>query len=113
MQKVLMRALVALLERVDMAAALEVVFKRARFAEILEGVYARAVEGIPKPLLDRIDYLVRAVDDLDLPGEEKTREVLNLLFAPDSPVRVYVSAVSGWLLHWAIKTAVARMRTVG
>lgn len=110
MKNLLLLALNAILDRVDLSDALDVVFKRARFGDILARAYARAAEQIPQPILDRIDYLVRAVDGLDLPGEEKTKEVLAALFAPESPVRNYVVGVDGWLLHWAIKTAVARMR---
>ncbi|NCU21668.1 hypothetical protein EOM89_13375 [Candidatus Falkowbacteria bacterium] len=92
----LLNTLAALLARIDFLAA-------------LQALYTRAAREIPQPVLDRIDILVRRVDSLDLPGEEKFKEVLAALRAPESPVRAALNGVSNRLLHWAIQTAVARL----
>lgn len=93
----LINSVVALLARLDFAAA-------------LQAIYARARRELPQPLLDRIDYLVRYADRLDIPGEDKLREVIAALKAADSPARDYMAAAPGHLVRWAIETAVARMR---
>lgn len=100
MQNIILTALLALLSRIDFAAA-------------LGALYTRAVREIPQPVLDRIDHLVRVVDGLDLPGEAKMKEVIAMLKAPDSPVRAFMGAVQGHLVRWAIETAVARLKARG
>jgi len=100
MNALLVNAVIALLARLDFAAA-------------LAAVYRRATRELPAPVLERIDYLVRYVDHLDLPGEAKMREVIALLRAPDSPVHAFMAALQGHLIRWAIETAVARMKAQG
>lgn len=93
----LINSAVALLARLDFGAA-------------LQAIYARARTEVPPPVLERIDYLVRYVDRLDLPGENKLKEVLDALKDPDSPVLPYMAALQGHIVRWAIETAVARLR---
>jgi hypothetical protein len=97
MQKILINAALSLLARLD-------------FAAILEAVYASAARRISPSVLARIERLVRAVDEMERPGEEKFRHVWADLTDPGSALDAHASAVPGHLLRWAIETAVARLR---
>lgn len=110
MQKILMLALMSILERVDIAAVIEAIFKRFGFPTTLAGVYAGAKEQIPEPVLERIAVLVQRVDDLDLPGEEKFKEVLTALTASGSPVSDAAASIPERLIRWAIQTAYVNLR---
>lgn len=97
MQRLLIQAAISILSRLDWAAILSV-------------LYAAAARRIPQPVLDYIDRLVRAVDDLDIPGEAKFVEVWSELTGPYSEVRAYLASTAPNALRWAIETAVQRVR---
>lgn len=96
MQQILINAAMALLARLDWAA-------------ILAAVYAVAARRINPLVLARIERLVWAVDDMDLPGDEKFLYVWTDLTDPGSALYEQASAVPVHLLRWAIETAVARI----
>lgn len=95
MNRLLLNAALALLARLDWTA-------------ILAAVYAAAARRIDPLVLARIERLVQAVDDMDLPGEGKFRAVWDDLTGPASVVSA--SGTPAHLLRWAIETAVARRR---
>ncbi|NJL72303.1 MAG: hypothetical protein HC888_12350 [Candidatus Competibacteraceae bacterium] len=89
MQKLLLTAAISLLSRLDLFA-------------IAQAAHAASVKKIPPPVLSRIEELVRFVDDLDLPGEEKFRQVVSGLkdpaywahrFLPDIPQQTLLSSI--------------------
>jgi hypothetical protein len=78
--------------------------------QLMVAVYARVKRELPDPVLERIDSLVRRVDALDIPGEDKFKEVVAALMAPESPVRGMLSDIPRQLVLWAIQSAYDRMR---
>ena len=108
MSKLLLNAALALVARLP-------------WDQVLEILKAVAVRKLNVMVLDRIEVLVAAADswaevqgeDSKVKGEDKKRWVLSALLAEDSPVRMLAAAAPGWLLGWAIDTAVLRLRTAG
>lgn len=86
---------------------------RLPWADVLEVLKAVAVRKLNILVLEQIDRLVLEVDSLDMKGSVKKQQVLDVLLAVGSPVRMVASASPGWLLGWAIDTAVLRLRTAG
>lgn len=75
--------------------------------EILKAILTRRLNAL---LLERIEALVASAARLDLPGAEKLKWVWTALGAADSPVRSLVTATPGFLVNWAIESAVVRLR---
>lgn len=100
MQNFLLTAAIALLSRLDVDA-------------FVAAVYSYVARRMPRALTERIEVLVRRVDDLDLPGEEKFRTVMAALLAKDSPVRELALAQARNLVLEAIQSAYDRMKAKG
>lgn len=100
MNKLILNAALALLARLP-------------WDDILEVLKAIAVRKLNVFVLEQIDRLVSMVDGSDLKGSVKKQQVLDVLLGDDSPVRSMVAGAPGWLLGWAIDTAVLRLRTAG
>ena len=92
---------------------------RLPWDDILQVLKAILVRKLNVLVLDRIEVLVAAAEHLldanmdKKKGEDKKRWVLATLLGDDSPVRSMAAAAPGWLLGWAIDTAVLRLRTAG
>lgn len=86
---------------------------RLPWDDILTVLKAVSVRRINLLVLERIDALVERAEDRDAKGTEKKQWVLDALRGDDSPVRFMAAAVPGYLLGWAIDTAVMRLRTAG
>lgn len=99
MQSLIFAAVMSLLARLDFGARLKALWTSAADDD-----------EMPRPVLDRIEYLVRYVDARDLPGEQKMREVVRMLRDPESPVRGFAVALATHSLRWAIETAYMRLR---
>lgn len=97
MNQLLLTAILAIVAKLDLL-------------QLMAAVYARIKRELPAPALDRIALLVRQVDALDLPGEDKFRQVVASLTAPGSPVRATIANVPRQLVLWAIQSAYDRMR---
>jgi hypothetical protein len=80
-----------------------------RIVEIVKQLITVKVNPI---LIAQIERLVRAVDAMDLPGEEKFKWVLDALVSSDSPVRKMVEETPDDLVDMAIQTAVVRLRAL-
>lgn len=93
-----------------MLTAIFAIVARLDLFELAEVAYGAAVKRIPQPVLDRINELVRNVDDLDLPGEEKFREVVSALKTPNSAIRALLQGIPQRILLIAIQGAYERMR---
>jgi hypothetical protein len=84
---------------------------RLPWDRVLEILKAVAVRRLNILVLEQIDRLVLEVDSLDMKGYMKRQQVIAVLLADGSPVRMHAEAAPGWLLGWAIDTAVLRLRT--
>jgi hypothetical protein len=78
--------------------------------QVAETIYDILLRRLPTPVLERIAELVRKVDDLDLPGEEKFREVMTELKDPSSPLRAMIRVIPQRSLLIAIQTAYERFK---
>jgi hypothetical protein len=64
-------------------------------------------------LVEEIERLVAAAETRFARGPERLHWVRATLLGSESPVAAVVRATPGWLLGWAIETAVVRLRTLG
>ncbi len=96
MQQLLVNALIAIASRLDLFA-------------LAEAIYRMLEPKIPAEVKMRINTLVRTVDELDLPGEEKFREVITALKDPNSSVRGAIAGIPQRVLLVAIQAAYERM----
>lgn len=100
MNKLILQAALALLARLP-------------WGDILEVLKAIAVRKLDVGVLEEIDRLVAHVDRVDMRGTSKKQWVTEALLAEDNSVRMLAAVAPGWLLGWAIDTAVLRRRTAG
>lgn len=98
MNKLLLNAALALVARLPWADLLEV----------LKTMLARRLNGI---LLEQIERLVALAERTEMRGTEKLAWVRAALSAADSPVRSLVASTPGYLVGWAIESALVRLRT--
>lgn len=84
---------------------------RLPWDKVLEVLKAIAVRKLDVVVLEQIDRLVAHVDGSDMRGTSKKQWVIDVLLGVDSPVRTLAAAAPGWLLGWAIDTAVLRLHT--
>jgi hypothetical protein len=100
MNKLLLNAALALVARLP-------------WDDILQVLKAVAVRKLNVVVLEQIERLVAAVDAVDMKGAAKKQQVIDALLGENSPVRLLAAGAPGWLLGWAIDTAVLRLRTAG
>jgi hypothetical protein len=86
----LLNVLVALAARIDLYELARVLFKLA-------------MSRVPGPVLLMIEMAVRAVDALDLPGEDKFYQVMVELRDPENPLRDQIRQIPVNLLLNAIQ----------
>jgi hypothetical protein len=96
MKNFILSALMALAARMDLVA-------------LADAIYQMVAPKIPGAIKDRIRVLVRTVDDLDLPGEDKFREVMRQLKEPNSSVRYLLNSIPQQALLSAIQGAYENM----
>lgn len=91
--------------------AVQALIDRLPWDELILVLRRIAERRLPTALLDRIEVLVRQAEATPGPGPDKLRWVLAKLTAADSPVRHAALAVAGHLLHWAVESAVLRLKS--
>lgn len=93
----ILRILYALIARLDQAGLLQIAV-----AVLTQQVGRIAWEGI--------EQLVAWADELDLPGEDKMKAVIEALTDPRGPYYEHIKTLSTPLIRRAIETAVERLR---
>lgn len=97
MQALLLNAAIAIVTRLAQSGLLE----------ILRTIMLRQID--PK-LLGKIEQWVGFAADLDIPGTEKLGWVHEQLNKPTSDVQAQLKVTAGYLVNWAIESAVVRLR---
>jgi len=97
MQALLLNAAIAIVTRLAQSGLLE----------ILRTIMLRQID--PK-LLDRIEQWVGIAANLDIPGTEKLDWVHEQLRKPAADVQTQLQVTAGYLVNWAIESAVVRLR---
>jgi hypothetical protein len=90
--------------------AAQLVIDRLPWDELMAVLRRIAERRLPAALVERIDDLVAAADRGQSQGVDKFKWVVQQLQAEGSPVRQAALSAAGVLLHWAIESAVLRLR---
>ena len=91
------KLIIALLGRLDDLGLLDVA----------KAIVARRLNSL---LVPHIDRLIRWVDDMDLPGEEKMQKVIGLLTEPNTPHGQIAQNMPLSAIRWAIETVYQRIK---
>ncbi len=96
--------------RTMLRAAAQAVIDRLPWDELMLVLRRIAERRLPAALVERIEALVAAADLGQSQGTDKFKWVVQQLQAEGSPVRQAALSAAGVLLHWAIESAVLRLR---
>ena len=92
-------------------ATVTAIIDRLPWDELMAVLRRIAERRLPLALVARIDDLVAAADLGQSQGVDKFKWVMQQLTAEGSPVRQAALSAAGVLLHWAIESAVLRLRS--
>lgn len=96
--------------RAMLRTAAQALIDRLPWDELMAVLRRIAERRLPLALVERIDALVAAADLGQSAGTDKFKWVVQQLQAEGSPVRQAALSAAGVLLHWAIESAVLRLK---